>query len=134
MNLRVPSAELAARIQRWIDEMDPTPSLQNWPRVFFKDKNALLLAGNQAFLWALTPSGEMLCLDTDRVSRSTEPETDPRYLYAVIASASERAYPELRELLPEKPSDVKRCPDCVGTGTPPGGSGICSCGGLGWMV
>jgi len=131
----VPSAELSARIQRWIDEIDLTwpDSLQNWPHWFFKEKNALLLAGNQAFLWALTPSGEVLCLDMDRASRAA-PETDPRYLYAVLASASERAYPELRQLVPDKPPGVRRCPDCGGNGTVPGEAGICFCGGLGWLI
>lgn len=134
MTWRVPSAELAARIQRWIDETDGGLYLGNWPRRVFKEKNALLLTGNLAFFWGLTPGGELLRVDTDDVSLATEPETDPRCLYAVLASASEGAYPELRELVPEQPDGVKRCPRCDGTGMPPERSDICLCGGLGWFI
>ena len=131
----VPSAKLAARIQGWIDDMDTPDSLQNWPRRLCRRANALVIAGTGAFLWALRPSGEMLRLDTDDVRQSLEPETDSRYLYAVIASASERVYPELRELMPEPPPEVRRCPVCGGRDTPPRRSVDClCCFGLGWCV
>ena len=129
----VPSAELATRIQRWIDEMDATDSLQNWPRRLFRKENALLVGGTSAFLWGLRPSGEMLRLDTDDVGQRLDPEDDPRYLYAILAQTS-RHYPDLRELMPEQPPGVHQCVDCGGSGDPPAGRDVCSCWGLGWRV
>src|SRR4029079_2818833 len=124
MNARIPSKDLSALIQRWIDEARRA----NWPNEVFMGENALLIAGNQAFLWGLTPAGEILCLDTDSV-RPPEPETDARHIDASLASASEH-HPELRELIPEKPPAVERCSTCGGTGVSPDGVSICSCGGL----
>jgi len=130
---RVPSTELAARIQCWIDEMDATDSLQNWPTEVFRKANALIVGGYAPFLWGVRPSGEMLRLDLDNVGRRLDPEDDPRYRYVVLAHGS-RHYPDLRALLPERPPGVHQCPDCGGSGDPPAGSHACSCLGIGWHV
>ena len=121
-----PSVELAAWIRAQIDGWQDDGTLGNWPRRLFREQDALLIAGNQAYLWGLTPGGEVLCVDTDDFAQRVEPETDPRFVFVALASAAER-FPVLYELLPAQPPvGVQRCLGCVGTN--------CSCGGLGWSV
>lgn len=110
---------------------------QNWPNRVFGEANALLIAANQAYLWGVRPDGQVLRLDTDDLGQRTEPEDDPRYVYAVLQSGA-RFLPELAELVPLQPEGVSPCRQCGGTGVPKdgglGGRGVCVCGGLGWSI
>jgi hypothetical protein len=98
MSIRKPSPELAAWIQRKIDEMDTT-GLGAWPARECKEKlNALPIAGNQIYLWAIRPDGSVVCMDHESFRHETEEETDPMRLQQIIVEAAQR-YPELQELL-----------------------------------
>lgn len=65
-----------------------------------RERQVYLLHGNQAFLWYLTPEGEVLCLDTDRFGHRMEPETDAEAALEAVREACQHR-PELRALLPE---------------------------------
>jgi hypothetical protein len=131
-----PSAELAARIQRLINELQVGDPLRNWPvRVCKEDLNALPVQANYIYDWALRPDGTVLRMDREELNHPTEPETDPLVIYAVIAHGADY-YPELQELLPDLPAGAQPCEHCDGTGYGPGDvSWRCStCDGLGWMI
>lgn len=83
----------------------------------------------------LRPDGEVLSLEG---SSKGEPhvETDPRWRIAALVVGAEK-YPELRPLLPARPSEAKNCEACDGSGKirvggigPQIHCGICY--GLGW--
>jgi hypothetical protein len=131
--------ELSARIQRRIDELQPSDALGDWPTRHCKQKyNALPLHSTVAlYLWALRPDGTLLCFDLDTLLNPIEPETDPITIYAVLLHGS-RYYPELQELVPPLPEGGQPCPKCEATGriqSEPESYKECSrCNGLGWFV
>ena len=132
-----PSPELAAHIQRWIDELQPDP-LRGWPvRVCKEELNALPLHSTLIYLWAIRPDGAVLCMDHEAFGHPTEPETNPLVRYAVILQGA-RAYPELQALAPARPAGAQPCDDCQGTGALAQGEAAPTpcfrCRGLGWLV
>jgi hypothetical protein len=137
MRPTVPSPEVEAFIQRHIDEMQ-TEGLQNWLWRVCKELNALPIHGTILYLWALRPDGLVLCIDHEAFNHPTEPETDPRRLYAALHRGA-RIYPELRELVGPAPAETRPCPACGGSGSTeaaPGEAarGVCDrCDGLGWF-
>jgi hypothetical protein len=64
--------------------------------------------------------------------------TSPRIRDTALKIGSER-YPFLAELLPVRPPNARRCPQCGGSGIHPlalaadGANIVCWCGGLGWI-
>lgn len=130
--LRPPSAFLQGLIRGWIAEAEVRDPLTEWPTRLMKEQGALLLHGDQAFLWFLEPEGRVLVLDTDDVRRRLEPETSAVAALNAVARAARRR-PELRELLPRRPAGARACERCHGTG------GLdspteCACAGLGWVT
>lgn len=98
--LRTPDPQLQKLIRQWCVEAYDDGSLGNWPIRLMRERQVYLLYGNQAYLWYLTPEGQVLSLDTDRFGHQMEPETDSRAaLEAVLQACQQR--PELRALLPE---------------------------------
>ena len=91
-----PSAELQAWIRREIDAQPPDGSLGNWPRQIMNEHDVLLIDGNDVVLWFIGLDGTLYSLDTDRIARKLEPESDPEIVRDVIARAAER-FPELVE-------------------------------------
>lgn len=128
-----PTPELAARIQGWIDELQPEPG-SGWPvRVCREELNALPLHASLIYMWALRPDGTLLCMDHEAFAHPTEPETDRLAAFAAMVQGA-RTHPELRELIPPAPAGVQPCDSCDGNGWRADG-GFCSiCGGLGWWV
>jgi hypothetical protein len=67
-----------------------------------------------------------------------EIESDERIRKIALFQGS-KLYEEMGELLPRRDSTSQVCPQCNGSGTPPGissqeqGNVICYCGGLGWI-
>ena len=130
--------DLAVRIQRRIDDLQPPDSLGHWPtRVCKQELNALPLHGNWVYLWALQPDGTVLCMDHEALTHPTEPETDPLVIYAVLVQGS-RSYPELQELVPARPEGARPCSACEATGMVKSGleayDSCLGCRGLGWYV
>lgn len=93
--LRKPDLALQAQIRRWCSEAEPT----DWPQRLMIERGVYLLHGNQAFLWYLSPEGEVFCLDTDRFAQQLEPETDLEAALEAVRQASQNR-PELKALLP----------------------------------
>ena len=130
--------DLAAHIQRRIDDLQPPDSLGHWPtRVCKQELNALPLHGNWVYLWALQPDGTVLCMDHEALTHPTETETDPLVIYAVLVHGS-RIYPELQKLVPARPEGAQPCSACEGAGMVTSGpesyDSCLGCRGLGWYV
>jgi len=98
-SLRKPDPELQMRIRQWCSEAQDDGSLGAWPTRLMRERQVYLLHGNQAFLWYLTPEGQVLSLDTDRFGHPLEPETDPQAALEAVRQACLQR-PELRALLP----------------------------------
>jgi hypothetical protein len=79
----------------------------------------------------LTTEGAVLFHDYE--SEQVGPETDDRWIIAAALSAVEK-YPELRVILPQRPSTAATCAICSGTGRLLDTSVHCgTCFGLGWV-
>ncbi len=78
--------------------------------------------------------GTVLSLDWE--SEQVRPTIDHGWMIVAAVAASEK-YPEMREILPEKPPTAKTCPMCTGMGklvfTPKLTVGCATCWGLGWV-
>ncbi len=121
-------ADLADRVRALLDAWEPA----DWVGRACKDRGGLPLGGNQIYIWALRPDGEMLCIDHESFAHHTEPETDPRTRFAMMVQVARR-HPELRDAIPAPPKDARPCSSCSGTGARPGEeSGCLSCGARGW--
>lgn len=60
-------------------------------------------------------------------------ESDPRQRYVALFQGAKK-YPELRLLIPPRPTAAQTCSHCKGAGTiPEMPTLICYCGGLGWV-
>lgn len=90
-SLRKPDLQLQALIRQWCSESQE----QGWPQ----QPGLYLLHGNQAFLWYLSPEGEVFSVDTDRFRQDCEPETDFQAVLEAVRQASQKR-PELKALLP----------------------------------
>ena len=132
MVLRPPSPALQQRIRQWVGEWHDDLQLGSWPGRLQKERGVLLLHGNSAFLWYLTPQGQVLVLDTDRFGHPMDPEVNLRAALNAVAQAS-RQRVELRELLPPRPDGARTCDGCRGLGEE-GRWGACKCHGLGWLL
>ncbi|HEU0300194.1 MAG TPA: HEAT repeat domain-containing protein, partial [Longimicrobium sp.] len=128
-----PSPALSARIQAWIDGLEPEPG-SGWPvRVCKEQLNALPLHASIIYLWALRPDGTLLCMDHEAFGHPTEPESEPLAAFAAIVQGA-RTYPELRELIPAPPAHVQPCDSCDGNGWRADRSFCSSCRGFGWWI
>jgi hypothetical protein len=83
---------------------------------------------------AFTADGRVLSLDWQ--TGQVKPTNDESAITRAAVAASEK-YPELRELLPDKPPTATTCCICKGTGkvvlTPDVTCGCGTCWGLGWV-
>ena len=100
--LQAPSPQLQQQIRVWIEESVVDDALGSWPRRLMKERGLLLLHGNQAFLWYLSPEGQVFVLDTDRFGHRMEAETNLSAALNAVAQAVPQ-YPELAEMLPARP-------------------------------
>ncbi|HYJ80032.1 MAG TPA: HEAT repeat domain-containing protein [Longimicrobiaceae bacterium] len=130
---RGPSPELSARIQGWVDELDPAPG-GGWPiRVCKEELNALPVHSSIIYIWALRPDGTVLCMDHESFGHPTEPETERLAVFAALVHGA-RHHPELRELIPPPPAGAQPCDTCDGNGWRADGSHCFSCQALGWWI
>ena len=93
-----PSARLQAWIRQAIDAQPDDTSAGNWPRAIMKQHDVLLVHGDNVVLWFLGTDGALYSLDTDRIARQLEKESDPAVVRDVLETAA-RTFPELAELL-----------------------------------
>lgn len=130
MTTIIPSPELAALIQHRINEL-PTESFGT-SRACKEELNALPICGNQIYLWAIRPDGTVLCMDHEAFSHPAEPENDLVVVYAVLLHGASR-YPELEELVPDRPAGAQQCGACAGSGMTDDRETCQSCSGIGWF-
>jgi len=123
-------ADLADRVRALLDAWEPA----DWLGRACKQRDGLPLNGNQIYIWALRPDGEILCIDHESFAHHTEPETDPLTCFAMMVQGA-RKDPELRDAIPRPPANARPCDSCSGNGAGPGQeSGCMSCGGRGWLT
>jgi hypothetical protein len=93
--------------------------------------NGLLAYGSMGAVIALTAAGELVLYDDETQTVSSLEQG----LWQDVAMASlAKLYPDLCDLLPERPAHASDCPDCSGTGWRMDGRLFCGrCRGLGWL-
>lgn len=126
---------LKAKIKRHIEEYINNENNPEYLRNIAQELGVLLLFLDMGICFGINENGEILSFHFDG---EFEPyiEKDARNINIAIYQGS-KLYPELKQLLENKPKDALECPYCNGTGleneeneeTPI----VCYCGGLGWL-
>lgn len=130
------SRALSGQIQAHIDAAQPDP-LKSSAYYDLKHRyNALPIAANSIYIWAIRADGELLCMDHEAFARPCEREMNVLQIHAALASGA-RIYPELRTLRPARPLWAVPCRQCAPTGCIDSGKGYhepCgACSGTGWV-
>ncbi len=129
LKLRPPTAALSALLRERIAAQVVVAGLEGWPANSVTRQGLLLLHLDVVWVYGISADGVVLAVDVDDTQQQLETA-----LHAVNAVAqAARKFPELRELLPERPADAIACSFCEGTGDA-GGSVACVCEGLGWRL
>ena len=129
LNLRPPSAALSALLRERIAAQVVVAGLEGWPANSVTRQGLLLLHLDGVWVYGISADGVVLAVDVDDTQQRLETA-----LHAVNAIAqAARTFPELRELLPERPGNALACSFCKGTGDA-GESVACGCEGLGWRL
>jgi hypothetical protein len=85
---------------------------------------------------ALGFDSQGVVIEFDWETEQARPTTDHRWIITAAVSAAEK-YPELREILPDRPPRATTCSKCLGAGkialTPTSNFGCGECCGLGWV-
>ena len=90
--------------------------------------------------WAIRSDGQIISFSYDEpYDLKVEEDVITRNMVLYRGSLK---YPELSDLVPEKPCDATECPGCGGTGVPLAVKEFglnkeifaCQCGGLGWLA
>jgi hypothetical protein len=127
-------AELAAFLQaRIADYAAEAPEPLRWAAPFVTEIGALPLYFGWTETIALRPDGQLVCWSTEGHDAEVRPLHDGAWVLPALVAGADR-YPELRELLPERPSDAVECPcrkhPLFASRQIPCGR----CGGLGWLA
>lgn len=99
--------------------------------------NALPVVFDMGGVYCIKPDGKIISAIWDD-TESWREETDPRICNIAVFQGSKK-YPELCELVPERPEDAITCSYCNGSGVEPMAiqlntdNIVCYCGGLGWI-
>ena len=100
-------------------------------RTVARTTNALPVYSDWSGSLAVTPDGEVLFYDSE--SGQVTPVTDDAWSIVAAVSAAQK-YPDLRDMLPDRPPTAKSCGVCSGTGRQMPGKAFCGkCSGLGWI-
>jgi hypothetical protein len=125
-------------ITRWLKEfLAESTSDPNDLRRIAAGANVLPLFIEMGGVYAITVAGDIVSFSWDNLELPRE-EHDPRIRNIVLFQGSKK-YPELRNLIPERPDDAPICPHCQGTGIESFSAThniegvVCFCGGLGWI-
>ena len=109
------------RVEQWLRAARPTSEVA-------ARFNALPLYEDIGGVLALCSDGTMMQVAPD--ADTAQPVTDERWITVALVAGAER-YPDLRELLPQRPPNAQPCAVCRGTGRVHGAwCGACSA--LGW--
>lgn len=119
--------DVSGFIRGWIAE-----AKRSNPSSLSADGRAVMIYGDIGGAAYITPDGEILTQAWDS-EEPPAPEADPTLRLAALVIGAEK-HPQLRPLLPSRPSDAVTCKTCGGTGRLPKYPRLlCLCGGIGWM-
>jgi hypothetical protein len=126
-------ALIRSLVERWLASPDCT-DLTEAVRV----SGALPVYSDMGGTLLLRPDGEILFLDNESEHDAPQIETDFGWRTAAVVVGVEK-YPELRSLLPIRPSGTEDCEACAGRGRVRLGETdhrfLCGrCHGLGWLA
>jgi hypothetical protein len=123
---------LAAKVSRHLDAIiNNRVSSSASELMVARRTNGLPVYGDLGGVIALTLSGEFVLYGDN--SDTVAPVQESLWEDVALASLGKH-YPDLRELLPDRPADATVCPNCSGTGWMMGGRLFCRmCRGLGWV-
>jgi hypothetical protein len=126
------TAELAAKVAKRRESILTEPHSYPASEVeAARHINGLPVYGDLGGVIALTLSGEFVLYNPE--SETVTPVEDALWVEVALASLG-RHYPELRDLLPERPAGAAVCPNCSGSGWLLDGRLFCRrCRGLGWI-
>lgn len=127
------SEQIAERLKEYID--DPAHDALNL-RSLAARFDALPLCVDWEKCWAVRVNGSVVVFYHDSEDAQLQIEDDPRLVNIALYQGS-ITYPEIKSLVPERPTDARDCPYCAEKGIDPDSledqNIICYCGGLGWV-
>jgi hypothetical protein len=82
----------------------------------------------------LRPDGSFIRWEHEDDPTNVKPLSDAYWQRMAVCQGAKK-YPELRALLPERPSTALTCDSCGGSGQMSAAPHVvCSCGGVGWLI
>ncbi len=124
------SAFIAARIVGYSAE---TPDQLKWQSPYVSQFSALPLYLGWMETIGIRADGELLFWSTEGEYAGTRPVEDRIWVLSALVAGAER-YPELRALLPERPTNAVDC-RCRKHPLLASGKVMCNeCGGIGWQT
>lgn len=132
---------MKSELRNWIKEriafLIADGEVPYYLREHARTNNVLPILIDWTGFYGLNPDGEIYFIDTET---GNAPILEERFRYKTIALfQGGKKYPELRELIPERPIEAVDCKHCMGKGTieiegiDPGIL-VCYCGGTGWHL
>lgn len=120
------SSEHSAKIKMTLESFvaNPEPFILNFEksinvRTLAAELNFLPIAFEWGSCWGIRPDGEIVVLDFNQAEPyQLETENEPRIRRMVFFQGAKK-YPELSELVPDRPADAVDCGNCSGTGIEP---------------
>jgi hypothetical protein len=122
-------------LERRIDEFlaNDNPAL-DWVKTTVRYHRFLPLYLGWTATLGIRPDGSLIRWNSEESPDAVIPLTDS-FLERMALCQGTRKYPELRALLPRRPSSARDCDLCGGTGEFPGAPRIvCHCAGIGWLI
>jgi hypothetical protein len=118
------------RIERFAEE---APAELHWQVEHVRVNQALPLYVGWTETAGIRADGTLVRWVTEDVTNTHELADDTWINLALVQGATR--YPELRGLIPARPTGAKTCEGCKGAGRIPGMAAnvICACGGIGWL-
>ena len=118
------------RIARFAQE---APAKLRWLAEYVRLNQALPLYVGWTETAGIRADGTLVRWVTDDVTNTQELADETWVNLALVQGAAR--YPQLKSLIPSRPTAAKTCDACLGTGAmigqPP--DVICCCGGIGWL-
>ena len=134
-NVLVEQAHLKGHIERLIAEyLQSDDERFEWVRNAVRRFGFLPLYLGWVSTLGIRPDGSMVRWDHEDDPEVIK-ELDDSFWSRTALALGARKFPELAQLVPNKPPDGLTCDMCAGEGIVRGaGDLICRCGGLGWIV
>ena len=125
------SAFVAERIARYESER---PESQDWLAPYVKKLNILPLWSDWLETVGIQPDGSLrkFSADGDQTEYEGLRHVDRQAILIHSLLEGSRRYPQLQQVIPQRPPEAVVCPQCNGKGFAHQGV-ICSCGNIGWV-